>query len=52
MPAAGLHFTPAGYRMVYDEVMATIGKHWPDLLPENIPMALPAWDDHDAWKDL
>lgn len=37
---------------MYDELMATIEKHWPDLLPDNIPMALPAWDDHAAWKDI
>ncbi|KAJ5888665.1 Esterase SGNH hydrolase-type subgroup [Penicillium taxi] len=41
----GLHLTPAGYQIVYDEVMRTIGSKWPDQLPENIPMVFPAWDE-------
>lgn len=48
----GLHLTPDGYRVLFHEVMATIAKTWPDQLPENLPMVLPAWDDPDAWKDM
>jgi hypothetical protein len=52
MVLIGLHLTPDGYRVLFHEVMATISKIWPDQLPENLPMVLPAWDNRDAWKDL
>jgi hypothetical protein len=48
----GLHLTPDGYRVLFHEVMATVAKTWPDQLPENLPMVLPAWDNLEAWKDL
>ncbi|KAF2277910.1 SGNH hydrolase [Westerdykella ornata] len=46
----GLHFNPAGYQILYKETMKVIAEHWPDQLPENLPMVLPAWNDGDAWK--
>jgi hypothetical protein len=48
----GLHLTPDGYRVLFHEVMATVSKIWPDQLPENLPMVLPAWDNLESWKDL
>ncbi|KAJ5770560.1 uncharacterized protein N7511_002611 [Penicillium nucicola] len=41
----GLHLTPAGYRIVYDEVMKVIEAHWPDQMPDNLPMVFPSWLD-------
>jgi hypothetical protein len=41
----GLHLTPAGYRIVYDEVMKVIEANWPDQLPDNLPMVFPSWVD-------
>lgn len=32
--------------------MALIANTWPDQLPEQLPMVLPAWSDLEAWKDL
>ncbi|OJJ50564.1 hypothetical protein ASPZODRAFT_126449 [Penicilliopsis zonata CBS 506.65] len=41
----GLHFTPAGYQIVYDEVMKTIRAHWPEQTPESLPMIYPGWTE-------
>jgi hypothetical protein len=41
----GLHLAPAGYRIVYDEVMKAIEANWPDQLPDNLPMVFPSWVD-------
>nr|OQO19696.1 hypothetical protein B0A51_12069 [Rachicladosporium sp. CCFEE 5018] len=46
----GLHFTPSGYKVLYDEVMNTIEQNWPDQMPDRLPFVLPAWDDEQAWK--
>lgn len=48
----GLHLNPSAYKVLFDALMALIAKTWPDQMPERLPMALPAWDDPDAWKDL
>ena len=48
----GLHLTPDGYRVLYHQLMALIANTWPDQLPEQLPMILPAWNDLEAWKDL
>lgn len=39
----GLHLTPAGYRIVYDEVIKVIEANWPDQMPDNLPMVFPSW---------
>lgn len=41
---SGLHLLPAGYQIVYDEVMDVIKKVWPDQLPENLNNVLPPWE--------
>ncbi|QIW99946.1 hypothetical protein AMS68_005464 [Peltaster fructicola] len=46
----GLHFNPAGYKVVYDELMALIAKTWPDQRPDELPFVLPAWDHPSAWS--
>ncbi|KAF1830142.1 SGNH hydrolase [Decorospora gaudefroyi] len=46
----GLHFNPAGYEIFYQELIKLIAERWPDQMPEQVPMVLPAWNDQDAWK--
>lgn len=41
----GLHLTPAGNRIVYDELMKVIQANWPDQTPEVLPMVFPSWVD-------
>lgn len=45
----GLHFHPAGYQLLFDEVMDLVRIKWPDQLPENLPMVIPDWKDGAAW---
>jgi hypothetical protein len=47
---AGLHLSPAGYDIFFQEVMKLIAQKWPDQMPEKLPMVLPPWDDMEAWK--
>ncbi|KAK4898579.1 hypothetical protein LTR27_003751 [Elasticomyces elasticus] len=46
----GLHFSGEGYKVLYTELMQLIGREWPDAMPNNRPLRLPAWDFHPAWK--
>ncbi|KAF1357667.1 lipase [Lizonia empirigonia] len=46
----GLHFHPAGYRILYQEVTKLIAELWPDQVPERVPTVLPVWNDEAAWK--
>lgn len=39
----GLHFTPAGYQLVFEELVALIASNLPELRPENLPMVFPDW---------
>lgn len=41
----GLHLSPAGSRIVYDEIMKVIEGNWPDQTPEILPMVFPSWVD-------
>ncbi|KAJ5964833.1 Esterase SGNH hydrolase-type subgroup [Penicillium vulpinum] len=41
----GLHLTPAGYRIVYDEVMKVIEANWPDQTPAALPEVFPTWGE-------
>lgn len=43
--SAGLHLTPAGYRIVYGEVLKVIRENWPDQDPEKLQFVFPAWVD-------
>ncbi|KAK4983844.1 hypothetical protein LTR50_006971 [Elasticomyces elasticus] len=47
----GLHFNPAGYRVLFDELMKLIERTWPDQMPDKLPFLLPPWDDADAWLE-
>lgn len=42
----GLHFTPAGYKVMYKEVTRTIREKLPDYIPEKFPMVLPPWNQY------
>ncbi|EUC28844.1 hypothetical protein COCCADRAFT_108059, partial [Bipolaris zeicola 26-R-13] len=46
----GLHMNPAGYQILYDELINVISHNWPDQLPAKLPMVLPPWNDEAAWK--
>lgn len=41
----GLHLTPDGYRIVYEEVMKVIRANWPDQTPEQLSRVFPGWQD-------
>ena len=46
----GLHMNPAGYQILYDELINVISHNWPDQLPGKLPMVLPPWNDEVAWE--
>lgn len=46
----GLHFTGEGYRIFYEELVQTVEGRWPEDGPEEIGMAVPAWDDGGVWE--
>ncbi|KAJ5824600.1 Esterase SGNH hydrolase-type subgroup [Penicillium robsamsonii] len=41
----GLHLTPSGNRIVYDELMKVVEANWPDQTPEALPMVFPPWGE-------
>ena len=45
----GLHMSYLAYTFLFETVMETIHKNWPDQLPEKLPFVLPAWNDEKAW---
>ncbi|KAK4623574.1 Isoamyl acetate-hydrolyzing esterase 1 [Fulvia fulva] len=45
----GLHLSPTGYEILYDEMMALISERWPDQMPDKLSFVLPAWDNPEAW---
>jgi lysophospholipase L1-like esterase len=47
---AGLHFNPAGYDILFQELTKLIAERWPDQVAETLPMVLPAWNDANAWE--
>lgn len=47
---SGLHLSPAGYEILFQELMKVVGERWPDQSPEKLPMVLPPWNDAEAWK--
>jgi lysophospholipase L1-like esterase len=49
-PKSGLHFHPAGYEIMYNELTKLIAERWPDQVAEKLPMVLPAWNDAAAWE--
>ncbi|PSN74005.1 SGNH hydrolase [Corynespora cassiicola Philippines] len=48
----GLHFNPAGYDILFQELIKVISEQWPDQLPENLPMILPPWNNAAAWEEF
>jgi lysophospholipase L1-like esterase len=46
----GLHLNPAGYDILFQELMKVIAETWPAQSPDKLPMVLPAWNDAEAWK--
>ncbi|CCH58070.1 hypothetical protein TBLA_0A02710 [Henningerozyma blattae CBS 6284] len=41
----GLHFNGKGYKILFNELMTTIDKYYPNYLPENIPPRNKYWRD-------
>ncbi|KAK6209089.1 hypothetical protein LQW54_006689 [Pestalotiopsis sp. IQ-011] len=41
----GVHFTSAGYKVFFDELMGLIESKWPDLMPEKIPFVFPPYNE-------
>lgn len=41
----GLHYSGKGYKIFFDELMATVREFYPELAPENIQRKLPEWRD-------
>ncbi|KAJ3845241.1 SGNH hydrolase-type esterase domain-containing protein [Lentinula raphanica] len=39
----GLHLNDAGYQIMYDAVLETIEKTYPELHPDNLEMVFPGW---------
>ncbi|KAK4900435.1 hypothetical protein LTR49_027472 [Elasticomyces elasticus] len=44
----GIHFSGEGYRLLFTELMILIEREWPQAMPNNLPLRLPAWDFHSA----
>ncbi|KAG8970868.1 hypothetical protein FRC03_000086 [Tulasnella sp. 419] len=42
----GLHLKPAGYDIIFNAILKIIRQKYPHLAPENLPLALPSWEDH------
>lgn len=41
----GLHLTPVGYKMVYEELTKTIKSKYPEEAPENLPSKFDRWTE-------
>ncbi|KAF8911148.1 SGNH hydrolase-type esterase domain-containing protein [Gymnopilus junonius] len=46
----GLHLNEAGYAILYDELIKTIGKDYPEVHYDNIGYVFPPWKDID-WEN-
>lgn len=44
MRIQGLHFTPKGYEIMYDEVIKAIHQHHPELKSDALPNIFPLWE--------
>lgn len=45
----GLHFHPAGYEILYQEITKLIAELWPDQAAEKLSTVLPGWNDEESW---
>ena len=43
--ADGLHFRPEAYRIMYEELMALIGREWPGEVPEEVGFVYKPWGE-------
>uniref|UniRef100_A0A0W0F936 SGNH hydrolase-type esterase domain-containing protein n=1 Tax=Moniliophthora roreri TaxID=221103 RepID=A0A0W0F936_MONRR len=41
----GLHLNAAGYAVMYDKLMETIGREYPELHPDRLEYVFPRWDE-------
>ncbi|KAF8466594.1 SGNH hydrolase-type esterase domain-containing protein [Kalaharituber pfeilii] len=48
----GLHFTPVGYQLMFNELMKTIRDNYPELQPDSLPMIFPSWEVAPVMDDL
>lgn len=49
---SGTHLSAEAYRIFEQELSNIIVDTWPELQPERIDYALPAWNDKEAWGKL
>lgn len=47
----GLHLSPMGYKVLYDDLLHLIRQVWPDQAPEKLPFMLPSWDSKEGWSN-
>jgi len=40
----GLHFSPEAYDMMREELMRVIAEHYPEEMPDRLPLVFPEWD--------
>jgi hypothetical protein len=45
-PSTGLHFNPAGYKVLYEEMCKVMTEAWPDSNPESIEKHFP---EYGSW---
>ncbi|KAF2400682.1 GDSL Lipase/Acylhydrolase family protein [Trichodelitschia bisporula] len=48
----GLHLTPAGYQLMYDQFNVVLAQAYPTEVPTRLPYILPRWDDEGAWSNF
>lgn len=50
----GIHFSGAGYKVLYDSLLATIEKHYPSLAPSNVTFKFPhrSLITDDTWNNI
>lgn len=46
----GLHLSPEGYRVLYEEFMELLKREWPDMDADKMPFVMPRWDDVGKWQ--
>lgn len=48
----GLHFGPAAYKLLYEEITKLIAKQWPDQSPEQLDPIFPLWGVAPGFVEL
>lgn len=49
---AGLHFTPKGYELMYQEVIKTIHDHYPEMKADVLPFIFPTWEVAPKYEEI